>query len=314
MSALQALANEREPELHGALARHGRGRPVLGPYWFILPAVVMLSTVYLGPMIYGMMASGTFWVLTEPGSEHIPAGFANYTDVLTSPSFWSAARVTLLYALTSVVISLTFGTALALLLDNELFFASVFRSILMIPMVITPAVIAIFWKLLYEQEAGVFNSVLTGLGFGKIAWLSLDHAFMSMVLMDVWQSTPFFMLVILAGLQSVDQSLMDAARVDGANIGQRFRYVILPHLVPYMAIAAAFRGIATMNDFDKIWLLTQGGPGDSTTTITVYTYKIAFSSFDMGRTTAIAWIFVCIVLVATSPLLIHLFRTSKARP
>ena len=96
------------------------------------------------------------------------------------------------------------------------------------------------------------------------------------------------MLVILAGLQSVDQNLTDAARVDGANIVQRFRFVILPHLVPYMLIAAAFRGIATMNDFDKIWLLTQGGPGDSTTTITIYTYKIAFSAFDMGRTTAIA--------------------------
>ena len=87
-------------------------------------------------------------------------------------------------------------------------------------------------------------------------------------------------------------NLTDAARVDGANIVQRFRYVILPHLVPYMLIAASFRGIATMNDFDKIWLLTQGGPGDSTTTITIYAYKIAFSAFDMGRTTAIAWIFV----------------------
>lgn len=314
MSALQTLTGERGRTLREAFARRPHGRPVVGPYWFIVPAVVMLATVYLGPMLYGMMASGTYWVLTEPGSEHLSAGFANYTDVLTSASFWHAARVTLLYALTSVAISLTLGTALALLLDNELFFASVFRSILMIPMVITPAVIAIFWKLLYEQEAGVFNSVLTALGFGKVAWLSLEYAFMSMVLMDVWQSTPFFMLVILAGLQSVDHTLIDAARVDGANIGQRFRFVILPHLVPYMAIAAAFRGIATMNDFDKIWLLTQGGPGDSTTTITIYTYKIAFSSFDMGRTTAIAWIFVAIVLAATSPLLVHLFRTSKARP
>jgi multiple sugar transport system permease protein len=309
-SATQAVSSR----LRDVVPSRPRGRPVVGPYWFILPAVVMLSTVYLGPMIYGMIASGTFWVLTEPGSEHIPAGFANYSDVLTSPTFWSAVRVTLLYSLTSVVLSLAFGTTLALLLDNELFFASAFRSILMIPMVITPAVIAIFWKLLYEQEAGVFNSVLTGLGLPKVAWLSLDRAFMSMVLMDVWQSTPFFMLVILAGLQSVDQNLTDAARVDGANIVQRFRFVILPHLIPYMAIAAAFRGIATMNDFDKIWLLTQGGPGDSTTTITIYTYKIAFSAFDMGRTTAIAWIFVCIVLVATSPLLIHLFKTSRARP
>lgn len=116
----------------------------MGPYWFIVPAVIMLSTVYLGPMIYAMTASGTYWVLTEPGSENLPAGLANYSDVLSSPTFWHAVRVTLLYALTSVVLSLAFGTALALLLDNELFFASVFRSMMMIPMVITPAVIAIF--------------------------------------------------------------------------------------------------------------------------------------------------------------------------
>ena len=207
MSASDTLSRERRSALRGA---RPPGRPLVGPYWFILPAVVMLSTVYLGPMIYAMTASGTYWVLTEPGSEYLPAGLANYADVLSSPTFWHAVRVTLLYALTSVVLSLTFGTTLALLLDNELFFASVFRSILMIPMVITPAVIAIFWKLLYEQEAGVFNSVLTGLGLGKVAWLSLDRAFMSMVLMDVWQSTPFFMLVILAGLQSVDQNLLEA--------------------------------------------------------------------------------------------------------
>ena len=288
-----------------------RARTALEPYWFMAPATVMLATVYLGPMIYAVLTSGTHWVLTEPGSENIRAGFTNYADVLGSESFWQSVRVTLLYTLTSVTLSLTLGTLLALLLDNELHFASFFRSIMLIPMVITPAVIAIFWKLLYEQERGVFNSLLTGLGLGKVAWLGLDHAFISMVIMDSWQNTPFFMLVILAGLQSVDSNLMDAARVDGANVFQRFRYVTLPHLVPYMLIAAAFRGIATMNDFDKIWLLTQGGPGDATTTITVYTFKIAFSSFDMGRTTAIALIFVVIVVLASSPQLRHLFRTAR---
>ena len=100
-----ALAGERRLSLRSVRAD---GRPLVGPYRFIVPAVVMLSTVYLGPMIYAMMASGTFWVLTEPGSEHLPAGLANYVDVLSSPTFWHAVRVTLLYALTSVVLSLTF--------------------------------------------------------------------------------------------------------------------------------------------------------------------------------------------------------------
>jgi multiple sugar transport system permease protein len=310
-SHVLAAGQQNAPAAIRKTQTHRRATVPLEPYWFMAPAVIMLATVYLGPMIYAVMTSTTHWVLTEPGSETIRAGLENYKDVLWAPSFWQAVKITLLYTLTSVTLSLTLGTLLALLLDNELHFASFFRSIMLIPMVITPAVIAIFWKLLYEQEQGVLNSLLVAMGFAKVAWLGLDHAFFAMVIMDSWQNTPFFMLVILAGLQSVDSNLMDAARVDGANVFQRFRYVTLPHLVPYMLIAAAFRGIATMNDFDKIWLLTQGGPGEATTTITVYTYKIAFSSFDMGRTTAIAMIFVVIVLVASSPLLRHLFRTAR---
>jgi ABC-type sugar transport system permease subunit len=310
-SQMFAAGRPSAPARFRKAGTHRRARVPLEPYWFMAPAVIMLSTVYLGPMIYAVLTSGTHWVLTEPGSETIRAGLQNYQDVLGAASFWQAVKVTLLYTLTSVTLSLTLGTLLALLLDNELHFASFFRSIMLIPMVITPAVIAIFWKLLYEQEQGVLNSLLVAIGFSKVAWLGLDRAFLAMVIMDSWQNTPFFMLVILAGLQSVDSNLMDAARVDGANVFQRFRYVTLPHLVPYMLIAAAFRGIATMNDFDKIWLLTQGGPGEATTTITVYTYKIAFSSFDMGRTTAIALIFVVIVLVTSAPLLRHLFRTAR---
>jgi multiple sugar transport system permease protein len=118
--------------------------------------------------------------------------------------------------------------------------------------------------------------------------------------------------VILAGLHSVDDTVIDAARVDGTSRTQMFRYILLPHLVPYMLIAAAFRCIAAMGDFDKIWLLTGGGPGDRTTTMTIYTYKTGFSAFDIGRTAAIAWIFVVVVLTVSFPLLRYLFKTASA--
>jgi multiple sugar transport system permease protein len=179
-------------------------------------------------------------------------------------------------------------------------------------MVITPSVIGIFWKLLYEQESGVFNAVLHALGLPGVRWLGLNMALPSMVITDVWQTTPFFMLVILAGLNAIDSSLIEAGRVDGTTRWQSFRYILLPHLVPYMLIAASFRAIAAMGDFDKIWLLTAGGPGVRTTTITIYAYKTGFSAFDIGRTAAIAWIFVVIVLAVSAPLLRHLFRTAAA--
>jgi multiple sugar transport system permease protein len=294
-----------------ASRRAGR-RPRSPALWFILPACLVLLGVYLGPMLYALKSSFTYWVLTMPGSEDDPAGLSNYTDVLQSGEFWSAVRVTVTYALSSIACGLTLGTIFALLLNLDFFWRTFFRSAMMIPMVITPAVIGIFWKLLYEQEDGVFNHLLNGLGVPGVAWLSLDMALPSIIVMDVWQTTPFFMLVILAGLHAIDENQLDAARVDGTSRWQMFRYILLPHLLPYMLIAASFRCIGAMGDFDKIWLLTGGGPGDRTTTITIYTFKTGFSSFDIGRTTAIAWIFVVIVLIVSWPLVRHLFKTAAA--
>lgn len=289
-----------------AAATGGRGVALL----FLLPAAIVLALIYLGPMLFALRASFTAWVLTSPGSEDIFIDFENYTDVMSSPEFWSAVRVTVIYALVSICCGLTLGTIFALLLDADFHARSFFRSIMIIPMVITPSVIGIFWKLLYEEDSGVFNALLTALHLPKVPWLNLDMALPSIILMDVWQTTPFFMLVILAGLQAMDRNAVEAALVDGANNVQLFRYITLPHLVPYMLIATSFRAIAAMGDFDKIWLLTGGGPGDRTTTITIFAYKVGFSAFDIGRTTAIAWIFVVIVLVASSPLLWRLFKTA----
>lgn len=279
---------------------------------FLAPAGLVLAAVYLGPMLFALKASFTGWVLPMPSTADIFVGVENYTDVAQSREFWSAVRVTVLYALFSIAGGLTLGTAFALLLDAEFHARSLFRSIMIIPMVITPSVIGIFWKLLFEEDSGVFNAALSGLGLPKVAWLNLGMALPSIVLMDVWQTTPFYMLVILAGLQALDRNTVDAARVDGASALQLFRYITLPHLVPFMLIATSFRAIAAMGDFDKIWLLTGGGPGDRTTTITIYAYKIGFSAFDIGRTTAVAWIFVVIVLVASSPLLWRLFKSAMA--
>ncbi|TCR64011.1 sugar ABC transporter permease [Bosea sp. BK604] len=278
--------------------------------FFLAPAACVLILIYLGPMLFALRASFTAWIFTSPGSENIYVGLENYSDVLTSPELWSAVQVTLIYAFASICCGLTLGTIFALLLDTQFYARSFFRSIMIIPMVITPSVIGIFWKLLYEEDSGVFNTALRGLGLPGFSWLDLAMALPSIILMDVWQTTPFFMLVILAGLQALDRNTVDAAKVDGATALQLFRYITLPHLVPYMLIATSFRAIAAMGDFDKIWLLTGGGPGDKTTTITIFAYKTGFSAFDIGRTTTIACIFVVIVLVASSPLLIRLFRSA----
>jgi multiple sugar transport system permease protein/sorbitol/mannitol transport system permease protein len=296
-----------------ALVPPTRRRLAPGPaFWFILPAVATLLLVFAGPLVFAARASFTGWSLVQPGSELDRVGWDNYTDILTSSDYWEAVRVTLTYTFSAVSCELVLGTIFALMLNLPFFWRGAIRSLMMIPMVMTPAVIGIFWKLLYDQNAGVFNWVLTALGGPRVAWLSLDMALPSAVIMDVWQTTPFFMLVLLAGLQTMDENLLGAARVDGAGAWQMFRFITLPHLIPYMLIAAAFRVIAAMGDFDKIYLLTGGGPGNRTTTMSIYAYMTGFSTFDMGRTSAIAWLFVLIVLTISTPLLWFLFRTARA--
>jgi ABC-type sugar transport system permease subunit len=278
--------------------------------WFLFPAAAILIVVYAGPLLFAFHASFTAWSLVDPGSDKIYVGLENYRDVLASHEYWRAVTVTLSYALTAVAIELVLGTAFALMLNLDFFGRSLFRSVMIIPMVMTPAVIGIFFKLYYEQESGIFNYFLGLVGLPRVAWLGVQMSLPSIIIMDVWQTTPFFMLVILAGLQSIDENVIAAATVDGAGRVQLFRYILLPFLMPYMLIAAAFRIIAALGDFDKIFLLTSGGPGDITTTMSIFAFKTGFNAFDIGRTSTIALIFVVIVLCVSAPLLGLLFKTT----
>lgn len=275
---------------------------------FLLPAASVLLVVLVAPILYSLNASFYGWSLVLPGSENDFMGLRNYVWVLTNPDFHRAISVTLLYSLGAIACQLPLGLAFALFLNETFFARSFFRSVVIIPMVLTPSVLGIFWKLFFETESGVFNYFLRSLGFHGVDWLGLDSALWSLILLDTWQMTPFFTLILLAGLQSRDPELVEAASIDGASSLQVFRFISLPHLLPYILIACSFRLIGAMGDFDKIFLLTAGGPGDVTTTLSVFAYKLGFSSFEIGRTAAIAWIYLLIVLIVSSPLIYYLNR------
>jgi ABC-type sugar transport system permease subunit len=301
----------RGGQAHGTAPQSPSWRPGTA-FWFLLPAAAILIVIYAGPLLFAFHASFTAWSLVQPGSDKDYVGLQNYQDVLGSSEYWQAVSVTLRYSLSAVAIELVVGTAFALLLNLEFFCRSMFRSLMVIPMVMTPAVTGIFWKLLYEQQSGVYNYFITSVGLPRVAWLGVDMSLVSIIIMDVWQTSPFFMLVILAGLQSIDENVIGAAKVDGASASQMFRYITLPFLAPYMAIAASFRIIASMGDFDKIFLATAGGPGSVTTTMSIFAFKTGFNAFDIGRTASIALIFVLIVLSVSAPLLWFLFKTTAA--
>jgi multiple sugar transport system permease protein/sorbitol/mannitol transport system permease protein len=282
--------------------------PRLHAMCFLLPAIVVVAAVFLAPVMYSLRVSFYDWSLVVPGSESTFVGVDNYAWLLRNGDFYSAVRVTLIYALVAIAIELPLGLSFALLLNQTFYFRSVFRAIMIIPMVLTPAVLGIFWKLFYDPGAGLFNYLLSVAGLPRLDWLGLHYALLSCIVMDVWQMSPFFMLILLAGLQSLDQEQIEAAAIDGAGYLQVFRFLTLPHLLPYILIACSFRLIGVLGDFDKIFLLTAGGPGEATTTLSIFAYNLGFSAFEISRTAAIAWVYLVIVLTVSSPLMFYLQR------
>ena len=280
---------------------------------FLIPAALATLLVLAVPLALSAYFSATGWMITVQGSQSRLVGFANYVAVLTDKAFWTAVGVTLIYTVAGTSIQSVVGLGLALLFRQEFFGRGVLRTLMILPMVLTPAVVGMFWKLLYDDDYGVYNFVLSQVGLPHVSWLSRAMALPSVLLMDVWETSPFFMLVLLAGLQTEDKDAVEAARIDGASSWQIVRYLTLPHLVPYIAIAAAFRAIAALSEFDKVYMLTLGGPGSATTTMSLLNYKLGFVAFNIGRASAMSWIIALITLVVAAPLVAYLLRGSRAR-
>jgi ABC-type sugar transport system permease subunit len=289
----------RQTSQHDTRARYLRRTATL----FLLPAVLVLTVITLGPLLYSLFVSFTDWTLTVPGSEREFVGIANYRTIIFDSSFWRAVQVTLTFALSSTAVELLLGVVLAIMLNQEFVGRGVVRALVLIPLVITPAVIGMFWRLLYDDQHGVLNYFLLSVGLPRLHWLDHGLALPALVLTDVWQWTPFLILIVLSGLQSIDLDMVGAARIDGANARQIFRYLTLPHLFPYLLVGLFFRLLDAMKEFDKIYLLTQGGPGNETTTVSIYAFDTGFRIFEIGKTSAIAWIVAVVSLVVSVPLL-----------
>ena len=279
---------------------------------FVIPAAVAAFLVLAVPLAMSAYYSLTGWKIIQLNTRNKIVWLDNYIDILTDGAFWSSIQVTLIYTVAGVALESLVGLGLALLFRRDFAGRSTLRTLMILPMVITPAVVGMFWKLLYDENYGIYNYALNVIGLPSVSWLSSTWALASVVLMDVWESSPFFMLVLLAGLQSEDKEAIEAARIDGASGWQVVYHLTLPHLLPYLAIAAAFRAIWSLSEFDKVYMLTLGGPGDATTTMSLYAFKIGFVAFDIGKISAISWLIAILTLLVTSPLIVYLLRGRNA--
>jgi multiple sugar transport system permease protein len=282
------------------------------PWGFLLPALIPLVLVTIGPLIFLYYISLTDYALGTELSSARWVGFDNYARLLTGrdPQFWVAVRNTIGLALSVTIIELILGLSIAIFLDG---FSDrtrgVLISILLLPMVITPVIVGLVWKLMLNSEHGVINYLLGYIGI-RPAWLGPELSFISVMIVEVWQWTPFVTLILLAGLSSLPKEPHEAAAIDGASAWQSFFYVTLPLLQPVIWLAALLRLIDVLKIFDIIFIMTGGGPGSSTETLAIRSYRLGFYFTGwIGRSSAVA---VILAVMTTLVSLVMIRRLQQA--
>ncbi|HKS43289.1 MAG TPA: sugar ABC transporter permease [Blastocatellia bacterium] len=267
------------------MSRFSRWRDSGLPYFLIAPTVAVLLALSIYPLLYAIRVAFQ--------NESSSWTFANFTRLASDSFFLSALWHTLIYATVALTFEFLLGLGLALLLDRPLRGRGVFRAVLLIPMMLPPVVVGVVWRLMLNPDFGAVNGTLKSVGINTdaLTWTaSPTLAFASVIAVDIWQWTPFMFLVLLAGLQAIPQEPYEAAMIDGANWWQTFLHVTLPMLRPAMLIALLLRTMDLLRVFDQIFILTEGGPGFATETVSLYIYRSAFRFFDFGYAAAMSFV------------------------
>lgn len=241
--------------------------------------------------------------LTRPGSGDVWVGWGNFTRAFTDPDLLSSIRVTIEYVIVGVGLEMVIGVGIAMLLNGRIPGKGILRAVILIPMVLTPVVAGLMWRLLLDPTSGFINYLLGHIGLGD------THAFLSstatalpaVILAEIWQNTPFVVVIVLAGLESLDPSPREAAQVDGASGFQTLRYITLPTLAPVLSVVFLLRVIDSVKTFALVQTMTQGGPGTSTMTISNYVYQSGFQTFNIGYSTTLGFIVSLAMLILLFP-------------
>jgi multiple sugar transport system permease protein len=208
------------------------------------------------------------------------------------------ALTTAVYVVAAVALQTVLGFSIAYLISRRVRGKGLMTTLFLVPMMLSPVVVGLFWKFMLDTQFGVVNSLLSSLGLGSVEWLTKQRtALLSVILVDTWQWTPFIMLIALAGLTAVPRYLYEAAAIDRASEWFRFRHITLPLVWPLLLIAVLFRAIEAFRLFDLVYILTNGGPGVSTETLSFHVYKVAFLGFDTGTASAYGILMVVVVII-----------------
>lgn len=283
-----------------ALTRRKAGRRgrVL-PYVLSLPALLVCVAIII-PFIAAAIYSLQRYRLNLPYLRAF-IGLGNYTDFLSDPDFWNTLRISLIYTALTVVLELLLGLGMALLLRRPTRFNNAISILLLLPLMTAPAIAALMWKLMTNPGFGVLSYLVSLFGITDFRWASDPAtALFTVVLVDIWVYTPFMMILLLAGLRSLPQQPFEAAALDGVPATFVFFRITLPMLAPYIITASLFRLLDSIQQFDIIYAMTQGGPGDRLMVFQVKAYLEFFQYTDVGRSAALLMILWVITYVLSN--------------
>lgn len=285
------------------------------PYVYILPAVGVMLAGLVYPIWGAMQLSVYDWAMGTPFETARFVGAQAFAEMLRSPKVWTSMGVTLSFVLFAVAAEFVLGIALALFLEKPIRGMRVFRTIFVLPMMVAPICVGLIWRYLFDANFGPVNLALAGLGLPTQLWLADPTlAFIAMVVTDIWQWTPFVLIMVLAGLQGLDDSVIEAARIDGANAWQQIVRIKLPILKPILIVTLLARMIDGFRGLEVIYVMTFGGPGLSTELFSLHIFKAAFISQKLGYASALSILLLVIVSVlALAILLISNPLKTKAR-
>jgi ABC-type sugar transport system permease subunit len=258
---------------------------------FVSPAVGVIALIAIFPLAWTVWNSLHLQDLRMPWLGHPFIGLGNYAELARDPRFWNALGHTLFFTVASVSLELVLGLALALAMSSAFRGRGVVRATSLLPWAIPTIVAALLWRFMFDSQAGIANAILIALGAlnRPIVWfIDATTAWVPVILADVWKTTPFVALLLLAGLQNIDKSLYEAAEVDGASAWWRLWHITIPLLKPTILVALIFRTLDAFRVFDLVYALTGGGPGTATEPIALYTHNTILQNLRFGYGSALS--------------------------
>lgn len=265
---------------------------------FLMPTVLLILALSIFPLIFSLVLSFMSWDLSRLQGGVIYIGLKNFATLVADTRFWNTARNTVYFVFGAVGLQYILGLGLAILLNQEIRFRRFFRVAFLVPMMLTPAAVGYVGRMLFNESMGPINDIIHHLGGPVIPWLSNSKMAMpSLILLDTWEWVPFMTIVLLAGLQSLPPEVFECARVDGANDWDIFSHITFPMIAPVSITVVLIRALEAFKLFDIVNVMTGGGPGTATETVTMYAYIVGLKNGNLGYASAIAYSLLIMVII-----------------